>query len=87
MDKVINDLLANIDNKRNQGPIKEMVSPCPTNHPSRTTNPPSFAEITAGPRKINELSLPKQPPPAICQNQIQKIPYHHQIKIRSIKTI
>ncbi|MBW0516527.1 hypothetical protein O181_056242 [Austropuccinia psidii MF-1] len=73
MEKLINYLLAKIDNKRNQGPTKETVSPCLTNHPSQTTNPPSFAEITAGPRNMNKLSLPKRPPLAICQNQIQEI--------------
>ncbi|MBW0499575.1 hypothetical protein O181_039290 [Austropuccinia psidii MF-1] len=53
MDKAINDFLAKIDNKRNQGPTKET--------------------ITAGPRDMNELSLPKQPPAAICKNQTQEI--------------
>ncbi|MBW0461210.1 hypothetical protein O181_000925 [Austropuccinia psidii MF-1] len=73
MDKVINNLLAKIDNRKKQGPTNKMVSSPPTNHLSQITNPPSFAEIAAGPRNMRKLSLPKRPPPAICQNQLQKI--------------
>ncbi|MBW0490154.1 hypothetical protein O181_029869 [Austropuccinia psidii MF-1] len=87
MDKVINDLLAKIDNRKRQGQTNEMVSSPPTNHLSQTTNLPSFAEIAAGPRNMNELSLPKRPPQEICQNQLQKKPYCHQVEIWSTKNI
>ncbi|MBW0537635.1 hypothetical protein O181_077350 [Austropuccinia psidii MF-1] len=73
MDKVINDLLAKIDNSRKkQGTSNGMVSSPLINHPPQETNPISFAEIATIARNMNESTLPKNPPPAIFQNKPQE---------------
>ncbi|MBW0514842.1 hypothetical protein O181_054557 [Austropuccinia psidii MF-1] len=73
MDKVINDLLAKIDNSRKKQELPNgMVSSPPFNHPPQTTTSLSFAAIAARTGNMNESTLPKRPPPAICQTQPQE---------------
>ncbi|MBW0499330.1 hypothetical protein O181_039045 [Austropuccinia psidii MF-1] len=74
MDKIINDLLIKSDNnKKSQGSSNELVSPPPSTHLPQATTQLSFAAVTAGTKNTNEQTLPKRPPPALCQNQPQEI--------------
>ncbi|MBW0465015.1 hypothetical protein O181_004730 [Austropuccinia psidii MF-1] len=73
MDKVINDLVAKInESKKQQRSSKELVSPPPTNQPPCRTNPLSFAARAAGGKIMNKPPLPRFPQPEIFQNKHQE---------------
>ncbi|MBW0496568.1 hypothetical protein O181_036283 [Austropuccinia psidii MF-1] len=73
MDKVINDLLTKInDGNKHRQLTNNLVSfPSPNSPPSART-PLSFAAAAANTQHRIEPTLPKRPPPEICQQQTQE---------------
>ncbi|MBW0472931.1 hypothetical protein O181_012646 [Austropuccinia psidii MF-1] len=82
MDKVINNLLAKIDNNsKDRRPTSAIVSTPPTNTQTQTTHPLSFSAVTAGNRNTNEMALPKRPHQPYARTRFKR--YHIVIRTKT----